>query len=239
MEEPKIIYSSYTEAQKRATAKYREANKEKVNAQRKKYYESRKEKDPDFLQYKRDKAREYYLKKKNSKNEDLSHLIPQLNEAVKILQTEGDSTDSGHYPLPLTRDKEYLINKENVAKLEVPEARNYIELVKIDEPEEEHQETIEEHWHKKAIARDQEPEEEKPPLAWSQIEVKPVKKERKPRVSKKAKSESDVVELVELEKKPNLTLDDLNTLLLSDIKEPKTPRTRKSKKETKDILMSA
>jgi hypothetical protein len=65
--EPEKIYSSYTDAQKRATNKYREANKEKVNAQRKKYYEERKEKDPDFLQYKRDKAKEYYLKKKEIK----------------------------------------------------------------------------------------------------------------------------------------------------------------------------
>lgn len=205
-ESPKVIYSSYTEAQKRATQKYREANKEKVNEQRKKYYEARKQKDPDFLQYKRDKAKEYYLKKKN------------------------------------------------VAKLEVPEAPEYIELVRIDEPEEreEHQETIEEHWHKKAIARDQEPEEEKPPLAWSQTEVKPVKKERKTRASKKAKdvsppsgwtkstsvSESDSVELIVIEKKPNLTLDDLNTLLLSDIKEPKTPKSKRSKKEVKEVLLS-
>ena len=180
-ESPKVIYSSYTEAQKRATQKYREANKEKVNEQRKKYYEARKQKDPDFLQYKRDKAKEYYLKKKN------------------------------------------------VAKLEVPEAPEYIELVRIDEPE-----------------------EEKPPLAWSQTEVKPVKKERKTRASKKAKdvgppsgwtkstsvSESDSVELIVIEKKPNLTLDDLNTLLLSDIKEPKTPKSKRSKKEVKEVLLS-
>ena len=84
-EQPKIIYSSYTEAQKRATAKYREANKEKVNAQRKKYYESRKEKDPEFLQYKRDKAREYYLKKKSSKVD----IIDDTNiELVKIGEPE-------------------------------------------------------------------------------------------------------------------------------------------------------
>jgi len=84
-EQPKIIYSSYTEAQKRATAKYREANKEKVNAQRKKYYESRKEKDPEFLQYKRDKAKEYYLKKKASKID----IVDDTNiELVKIDEPE-------------------------------------------------------------------------------------------------------------------------------------------------------
>jgi hypothetical protein len=215
-EQPKIIYSSYTEAQKRATAKYREANKEKVNAQRKKYYESRKEKDPEFLQYKRDKAKEYYLKKKASKSEDLSHLIPQLNEAINILQTEGN--DDGHYPLPVTRDN--------------------IELVKIDEPEEpiEHEETIEEHWLKKAQARDfvpdvpsvPEPDEEKPPLAWSNVEVvedvKPEKKERKPRTPRV---------------KPNLKLEDLQELITPS--EPKTPKRPRSKKilGPNDILHSA
>ena len=188
MEEPKIIYSSYTEAQKRATAKYREANKEKVNAQRKKYYESRKEKDPDFLQYKRDKAREYYLKKKYSK----------LDNQAEI--KDGDN----------------------------------IELVKvtIEEPEEPGpEETIEEHWQKKSQARNVVPvvpvvpeqEEEKPPLAWSKVEVvddtKPEKKQRKPRI------------------KPNLKLEDLQEILTP--LEPKTPRARKSKKETKDILHSA
>lgn len=183
-EQPKIIYSSYTEAQKRATAKYREANKEKVNAQRKKYYESRKEKDPEFLQYKRDKAREYYLKKKQSKT---------------VVQEEP---------------------QEN------------IELVKIDEPVEPvPEETIEEHWQKKSQARDAvpnvpnvpEPEEEKPPLAWSNdevvVEVKPEKKQRKPR------------------SKPNLKLEDLQELLTPA--EPKTPKARKSKSETKSLIMSA
>jgi len=68
--EPVKVYSSYTEAQKRATKKYREQNKEKVNAQRKKYYDDRKLKDPNFLSYKREKAKEYYIKKKGSKSED-------------------------------------------------------------------------------------------------------------------------------------------------------------------------
>ena len=55
-----VKYSSYTEAQKRATQKYRSNNKDKVNEQRKKYYLQRKESDPNFLEYKRAKAREYY-----------------------------------------------------------------------------------------------------------------------------------------------------------------------------------
>ena len=59
-----VKYSSYTEAQKKATQKYRIENKEKVNLQRKNYYIDRKEKDPSFLDYKRLKAREYYIKRK-------------------------------------------------------------------------------------------------------------------------------------------------------------------------------
>ncbi len=59
-----VRYSSYTPAQKKATKKYRENNKDKVNEQRKKYYQIRKEKDPQFLEYKRTKAKEYYMKKK-------------------------------------------------------------------------------------------------------------------------------------------------------------------------------
>lgn len=59
-----VIRTSYTEAQKKATNKYRTTNKDKVNEQRKKYYKERKEKDPSFLDYKREKAKEYYAKKK-------------------------------------------------------------------------------------------------------------------------------------------------------------------------------
>ena len=56
--------TTYSEAQKKATAKYRQNNKEKVNEQRKKYYQARKDKDPQFLEYKRTKAKEYYQRKK-------------------------------------------------------------------------------------------------------------------------------------------------------------------------------
>jgi hypothetical protein len=59
-----VKYSSYTDAQKRATQKYRNNNRDKVNEQRKKYYKDRKESDPNFLEYKRLKAKEYYLRKK-------------------------------------------------------------------------------------------------------------------------------------------------------------------------------
>jgi len=67
IEETATKYSSYTPAQKRASQIYRLKNKDKINEQRKKYYQTRKESDPKFLEYKRTKAKEYYEKKKLDK----------------------------------------------------------------------------------------------------------------------------------------------------------------------------
>jgi hypothetical protein len=50
-----------------ANQKYRIANREKINEQRKKYYQVRKEADPKFLEYKRMKSKEYYDRKKVKK----------------------------------------------------------------------------------------------------------------------------------------------------------------------------
>ena len=64
-----VRYSSYTPAQKRATQKYRSENRDKVNEQRKRYYQNRKENDPAFIEYKRSKAKEYYQKAKELKQQ--------------------------------------------------------------------------------------------------------------------------------------------------------------------------
>ena len=53
-----------TPAQKKATQKYRESNKDTINEKRKEYYKNKKENDPDFIEQKRAKAREYYHRKK-------------------------------------------------------------------------------------------------------------------------------------------------------------------------------
>jgi len=83
-QEPTIIikYSSYTPAQKRATQKYRANNKDKVNEQRKKYYLERKEKDDGFLEYKRQKAKEYYQRKKEQKQANQINIEEQIQEPV-------------------------------------------------------------------------------------------------------------------------------------------------------------
>lgn len=89
--------SSYTDAQKKATKKYRDNNKDKVNEQRKKYYENRKAKDPNFLLYKRQKAKEYYTKKKErlkeAKEEEVKKALEQaelakVNEELKQTEPE-------------------------------------------------------------------------------------------------------------------------------------------------------
>ena len=89
-----VIYSSYTESQKKATLKYREKNRDKVNEQRKIYYKQRKENDPQFLEYKRAKSREYYQRKKQEKNNneiDVSIDEPKEEEKVEEVLSVIDS----------------------------------------------------------------------------------------------------------------------------------------------------
>ena len=61
---PAIIYSSYTPAQARAIKKYRENNKEKINALQRKYYNESKT-DETFCKKQRELSRINYYKKKN------------------------------------------------------------------------------------------------------------------------------------------------------------------------------
>lgn len=89
---PEVKYSSYTPAQKKASQLYRQNNKEKINIQRKRYYQKRKESDPTFLEYKRVKAREYYEKKKLDKvvkpevtPEESKIEVVDTNELLKII----------------------------------------------------------------------------------------------------------------------------------------------------------
>lgn len=75
-----VKYSSYTEAQKRATKKYRQSNKDKVNEQNKKYYSNKKDGDGNFLLMKNLKGK-------------LTYQVRKLNKQVidgKITQFEYD-----------------------------------------------------------------------------------------------------------------------------------------------------
>ena len=62
-----VKYSSYTEAQKRATKKYRQSNKDKVNEQNKKYYSNKKDGDEKFLLMKNLKSKLTYQVRKINK----------------------------------------------------------------------------------------------------------------------------------------------------------------------------
>jgi len=171
------VYSSYTEAQKRATKKYREQNKEKVNAQRKKYYDDRKAKDPDFLSYKREKAKEYYIKKKGIKTEEEGceefkeeDILPQILEAIKILDTPEDDITTEESKTPPIKEpktpraprkprlKKEVTMKENIKpedleeiKTELLKALCTVEIIH-EEPlvPQDVPDTIDEHFEKKA-----------------------------------------------------------------------------------------
>ena len=115
-----IKYSSYTEAQKRATQKYRSNNKDKVNEQRKKYYQQRKENDPEFLEYKRAKAREYYQRKKQSSSQQ------QLNDDMEGLE----QLQLSALPAPQQVEPEPE-QQQSVLAEQQPVDPDYIEVVEV------------------------------------------------------------------------------------------------------------
>jgi hypothetical protein len=125
-----VIYSSYTESQKKATLKYREKNRDKVNEQRKIYYKQRKENDPQFLEYKRAKSREYYQRKKHEKENnnseiELSENIVKIDEPIKeeIVAVE----------LPVLEETEVKIEKpKRVKKVKIPELEPQPEVLKSE-----------------------------------------------------------------------------------------------------------
>ncbi len=104
------IKKTYTEAQKKATKKYRENNRDKVNEQRKKYYQNRKTKDPQFLEYKRQKAKEYYQKKKASKK-------PKIEDKLEV-KAELIIPDELKEPVEEIKDAPVkIVNKETIEHL--------------------------------------------------------------------------------------------------------------------------
>jgi hypothetical protein len=67
-------------------------SKERINEQRKRYYNAKKERDPSFLEYKRTKAKEYYAKKKAERELQVYEAQPPVPEPV---------------PAPVSRPKVY------------------------------------------------------------------------------------------------------------------------------------
>jgi len=86
------VYSSYTPAQKKATLKYRELNKEKINTQRKEYYKKKVVDDPAFLEYKRKKAKEYYDRKKLLKDKSTLLVTPEPEPTPEVVEVKPEVT---------------------------------------------------------------------------------------------------------------------------------------------------
>ena len=121
-----IIYSSYTESQKKATLKYREKNRDKVNEQRKLYYKQRKENDPQFLEYKRTKSREYYQRKKSEKEIDVRIDEPkedEVKEEVPIIEEHKEE-------LPVIEEVKEKPKRQK--KVKIPELEPQPEVVKSE-----------------------------------------------------------------------------------------------------------
>jgi hypothetical protein len=121
-----IIYSSYTESQKKATLKYREKNRDKVNEQRKLYYKQRKENDPQFLEYKRTKSREYYQRKKSEKEIDVRIDEPKEDE-VKV---EEPVIEEHKEELPVIEEVKEKPKRQK--KVKIPELEPQPEVVKSE-----------------------------------------------------------------------------------------------------------
>ena len=125
------IYSTYSPAQKRATQKYRVNNKDKVNEQRKKYYLSRKEKDPNFLEYKRMKAKEYYQKKKLSKIDEIKSEPIVVSVVEKLPEPEPIIEEIVVVKEVVEKKK----RKSPIKKVSIPEpVKVEPEIIKVEEP---------------------------------------------------------------------------------------------------------
>ena len=127
------IYSTYSPAQKRATQKYRVNNKDKVNEQRKKYYLSRKEKDPNFLEYKRMKAKEYYQKKKLSKIDEIKSEPIVVSVVEKLPEPEPIIEEIVVVKEVVEKKK----RKSPIKKVSIPEPVKVElepEIIKVEEP---------------------------------------------------------------------------------------------------------
>jgi hypothetical protein len=134
-----VRYSSNTPAQRNANKKYRENNKERVNEQRRVYYQKKKEQDPTFLEIKRSKAREYYNKKKSdetteTKTEEVAHTEKdsKVEHAEPETPKEESKTDAEGTTPPETPVKAKRTRKlktvADVVKLVIEEPKEEIQV---------------------------------------------------------------------------------------------------------------
>lgn len=106
---------SITEEVKPMTSnqKYRMANREKINEQRKKYYQVRKESDPKFLEYKRMKSKEYYERKKMKK----ADVVPPEKQVEMGDNSDSDLSQSS------SESKPELVDEPICESLKIPDVK--------------------------------------------------------------------------------------------------------------------
>lgn len=100
--------------------KYRIANREKINEQRKKYYQTRKEADPKFLEYKRMKSKEYYERKKAKKAEIVppeKHIEMGDNSDSDLSQSTTESSQSS------VESKPDIVDEPTDESLKIPDVK--------------------------------------------------------------------------------------------------------------------
>jgi len=136
MSEEQVKYSSYTPAQKKASQVYRMKNKDKINEQRKKYYQARKEADPAFLEYKRKKAKEYYEKKKIEKAtgivaEDL-HIDVEELKSLLIEEDKRDPIITETPIIPEVKPIEDAPESVEEVKVEKPKRQRKTKALEVD-----------------------------------------------------------------------------------------------------------
>ena len=125
-----VKYSSYTEAQKRATKKYRQSNKEKVNEQNKKYYTNKKDGDENFLLLKNLKGKLTYQVRKLNKlvldgkitqfeyDDKYTNLLHKYNsDLADVYPREEKDEPTPPSPTDPQEDSEYSISSSDESKL--------------------------------------------------------------------------------------------------------------------------
>lgn len=186
-----VKYSSYTEAQKRATKKYRQSNKDKVNEQNKKYYSNKKEGDEKFLLMKNLKGKLTYQVRKLNKlvidgkitqfeyDDKYTNLLHKYNSDLADLQPRDEPTPPS--PTDKPTESEYSISSSDESKTPESSSNESSLYTSTDESSssDESKTSLDSDESNKPYVEEAECLETRTPAL-----IKPTKKPRKPRTKK-------------------------------------------------------
>jgi hypothetical protein len=185
-----VKYSSYTEAQKRATKKYRQSNKDKVNEQNKKYYSNKKEGDENFLLMKNLKGKLTYQVRKLNKlvidgkitqfeyDDKYTNLLHKYNSDLADLQPRDEPTPPS--PTDEPTESEYSISSSDESKTPESSSNESSLYTSTDESSSDESKTsLDSDESNKPYVEEAECLETRTPAL-----IKPTKKTRKPRTKK-------------------------------------------------------